>query len=124
MFRSGNNVPAALKLFDSAEERTREPYVLYLARYFRGQVFERQRKPAEAERAYRAALMTVPGAQSASFALSALLAVQGHRADASQLIDRALTMTPSPLDPWRGYGEADARFWPQLIAELHAEIKR
>lgn len=119
-----NNVPAAIKLFDAAEERTRESYVVYLARYLRGQVLERQKKPAEAERAYRAALDAVPAAQSASFALSSLLSAQSHRADAAQLIDAALTAQPRPLDPWRAYGEADARFWPELIAQLHAEIKR
>ena len=119
-----NNVTGAIALFIAAEQRTREPYVLYLARYLRGQSLERLRKPADAERAYRAALTTVPAAQSASFALSALLALQGHRADAAAVVDAALTATPRPLDPWRAYGEADARFWPQLIAQLHAEIAR
>lgn len=119
-----NNVSGAMSLFDAAEQRTREPYVIYLARYLRAQALERQKKTSEAERAYRAALAAVPAAQSASFALAALLSAQSHRADAAQLIDAALTAEPRPLDPWRGYGEADARFWPQLIAELHAEIKR
>lgn len=118
-----NNISAALPRFDEAETRTREPYVVYLARYFRGQAFEKQKKTAEAERAYRAALAVVPGAQSASFALSALLAANGHRAEAAALVDRALTIQPRPVDPWRAYGEADARFWPQLIEELHAEIR-
>lgn len=119
-----NNVTGAIALFTAAEQRTREPYVLYLARYLRGQSLERLKKPADAERAYRAALTAVPAAQSASFALSALLALQGHRADAAAIVDAALTAAPRPLDPWRAYGEADARFWPELIVQLHAEIRR
>lgn len=119
-----NNVTGAIAMFQTAEQRTREPYVLYLARYLRGQSLERLKKPADAERAYRSALAAVPAAQSASFALSALLALQGHRADAAAIVDTALTAAPRPLDPWRAYGEADARFWPELIAQLHAEIHR
>ena len=116
--------PEALALFDAAEERSREPFVVYLARYFRGQTLERQKNPDAAERAYRSALLVVPRAQSASFALSTLLAARGHRAEAASLVDAALAARPLPMDPWRAYGEADARFWPELIEMLHAEIRR
>lgn len=114
----------ALVLFAAAEARTREPFVVYLARYFRGQALEQQKNVADAETAYRRALAIVPKAQSASFALSALLAVQGRRAEAAGIVDAALTASPRPIDPWRAYGEADARFWPDLIAQLHAQIHR
>jgi tetratricopeptide (TPR) repeat protein len=123
MMRSGNSA-RALELFEAADTHSREAYVVYLARYFRGQVLEREKKTADAERAYRGALAAVPAAQSASFGLSALLAGRGHRADAAGIVDAALTVDPRPLDPWRAYGEADARFWPGLIAQLHAEIHR
>lgn len=115
-------LPAALEMFDTAERRSREAYVVYLARYFRAQVFERQKNIDAAERAYRSALAVVPKAQSASFALAALLAARDRRAEASAIVDAALTASPRPMDPWRAYGEADARFWPDLIALLHAEI--
>ena len=42
--------------------------------------------------------------------------------DAASLVDAALTARPLAFDPWRAYGEADARFWPMLIAQLHAEM--
>jgi tetratricopeptide (TPR) repeat protein len=119
-----NNVAAALTLFDAADEHTREPYVVYLARYFRGQALEKQKNNADAEAAYRDALAAIPGAQSASFALSALLARRGVRTEAARIVDAALTTTPRPIDPWRAYGEADARFWPVLISQLRAEIHR
>ena len=119
-----NNVTAALPLFQSADARTREPYVVYLARYFAGQSHERLRQQAAAEHAYRGALAATPRAQSASFALSALLGGQGRRTEAAAVIDAALTASPLAFDPWRAYGEADARFWPVLIAQLHAEIAK
>ena len=111
-------------MLSSADERSREPYVVYLARFFRGQILERQKRSADAERAYRAALAAVPAAQSSSFALSALLAGRGQRAEAAEVVGAALSTNPLPLDPWRAYGEADARFWPVLIEQLHAEIRR
>jgi tetratricopeptide (TPR) repeat protein len=124
MHSRNNNATTAFGLFATAEQRSREPYVIYLSRYLRGQLLEKQKKTSEAERQYRAALNAVPAAQSASFALSSLLALQGHRADAANMVDAALTANPRPIDPWRAYGEADARFWPELIAQLHAEIAR
>ena len=123
-FYRGGNFVRALELLSSADERSREPYVVYLARFFRGQIFERQKRPADAERAYRDALAAIPGAQSASFALSALLAGRGLRAEAASVIDAALSLNSRPLDPWRAYAEADGRFWPVLIDQLHAEIRR
>ncbi|MEZ5315911.1 MAG: hypothetical protein R2752_00770 [Vicinamibacterales bacterium] len=115
-------VRPALALFDAAERQTREPWVVYLARYFRGLALENAERRDEAVGAYRGALDAIPGAQSASFALAALLAQQGHRIDAAVVVDRALTPgTPVP-DPWRAYGLADARFWPELIDRLHREI--
>lgn len=123
-FYRGGNFVRALEMLSSADERSREPYVVYLARFFRGQIFERQKRSADAERAYREALAAIPGAQSASFALSALLAGRGQRAEAASVIAAALSPEPRPLDPWRAYGEADARFWPVLIDQLHTEIRR
>jgi len=120
--RSGSVGPA-IALFDAAEQRTREPFVVYLARYFRGQGLERQKRTDDAVQAYRGALAVVPGAQSSSFALSALLAGQGHRVEAARVVDAAIDEL-HPVDPWRAYGEADARFWPTLIAQLHREIHR
>jgi tetratricopeptide (TPR) repeat protein len=120
----GGNFTRALAVLSEANSRSREPYVVYLARFFTGQILERQKKPAEAEQAYRDALAVIPAAQSSSFALSALLAGRGQRAQAASVVDTALSLEPRPVDPWRAYGEADARFWPELLQRLHAEIRR
>ena len=119
----GRNLTGAIELFDRVETMTRDRYLIYLARYFRGQAQERQKRPADAERAYRGALATIPKAISATMALAALLARDGRTSEASSLVEAALTASPPPLDPWRAYAAADDRFWPQLIRRLRAEIR-
>jgi tetratricopeptide (TPR) repeat protein len=118
------NDDRAIALFEQVEPRTRDPWVVYLARYFKGQALERRKRPADAERAYRAALAAGPGAQSASVALAALLVRLERRTEASDLITAMLARRPRAVDPWRGYAHADDRFWPLLIARLRAEINR
>lgn len=114
----------ALDLFKQVESLTRDPWVLYLARFSAGQIFTRRNKSADAERAYRRALETIPLAQSASVALATLLFRDGRRHEAGGLIDAMLAADPPPTDPWRGYADADDRFWPRLIRQLRAEIRR
>jgi len=121
--RSGA-VDVALKLFDHVETVTRDPYLIYLARYLKGQALEKGNQAPEAETAYRGALAAVPQAQSASLALAALLFTRNARAESAAIIDANLSARPQPLDPWRGYADADDRFWPLLVARLRAEIHR
>jgi predicted negative regulator of RcsB-dependent stress response len=117
----GRQPDDALEWLERGEPLTRDPYVVYLARYFRGQALERKRDVAGAEAAYRAALATVPRAQSATMALSAILARSGRPLEASALVEASLAEPIAP-DPWREYGAADDRFWPDLIGRLHAAI--
>jgi tetratricopeptide (TPR) repeat protein len=112
----------ALIYFERAESLTRDSYVVFLANYFKGQLFEQQRSIRRAEEAYRRAVATVPHAQSATMALSALVFRDGRRTEAHQLVKEMLAAKPPPLDPWRAYVHADDRFWPQLVGRLRAEI--
>jgi tetratricopeptide (TPR) repeat protein len=121
--RSGA-VDAAIDLFNRSDDRTRDPYVLYLARYFKGQALERKKQEADAEHAYRSALSVVPQAQSASIALGALLFRRDARLEASGVVEANLSARPQPVDPWRTYADADDRFWPDLVNRLRAEIHR
>ena len=122
-FRQRND-DRAIALFEQVKPRTRDPWVVYLAEYFKGQALERRKRPADAERAYRGAVAAVPGAQSASVALAALLFQSDRRTEASDVITTMLARRPRAVDPWRGYAHADDRFWPILIARLRAEIRR
>jgi len=123
MGRSRNaSTSDALARLEKAETLTRDPYVVFLARYFKGRVQERQRRTQQAEAAYRGAVAAVPHAQSATIALASLVFRDGRRSDAQRLIRDMLTADPRPADPWRGYVHADDRFWPQLITRLREEI--
>jgi tetratricopeptide (TPR) repeat protein len=113
----------ALGVFERVETMTRDTYLIYLARYFKGTALEKAGQPADAEAAYRGALAAIPHAQSATMALAALLAKQDRRAEAGALIETQLSTRPQPLDPWHAYAAGDARFWPELIARLRAEIR-
>jgi tetratricopeptide (TPR) repeat protein len=121
-FRMGS-YDAALKQFERVDELSRDPYVTYLARFFRGQALDHNHDLAGAEKAYRGALLAVPRAQSATFAVAALMAKRGERAQAAALVDASLK-APLAVDPWRAYADADDRFWPTLLAKLHTEIHR
>jgi tetratricopeptide (TPR) repeat protein len=109
--------------FATAVDRSREPFVTFLALYFEGQALERAGRTADAEESYRAALEAVPRAQSASFSLAAILAARGKRAEAASLVSDSISVAPRPVDPWRIYGDADDRFWPTHIAALRKAIK-
>jgi tetratricopeptide (TPR) repeat protein len=114
----------ALDQLRKVESITRDPWVLYLARYFTGLVQLRRARQADAEIAVRRALEAVPHAQAATISLASLLFKNGRRDDASALVGRMLTADPPPADPWRAYADADDRFWPELIARLRREIGR
>jgi tetratricopeptide (TPR) repeat protein len=116
-----NRTDEALAIFSRVEASTRDPYLVYLAHYFSGQALARKGQTAEAERAYRAALATIPRAQSATMALAALLVESNRHVEASGLVEASLA-GDIPTDPWRTYEAADDRFWPELITRLHAEI--
>lgn len=119
-----NNDRQAVELFDRVDVRTRDPWLMYLARYFKGRSLERQRRFVDAEAAYRDALVVIPGASSATLALAARLTVSGRTADASALVAAMTTAHPQTRDPWREYVMADDRFWPDLIARLRARIRQ
>jgi tetratricopeptide (TPR) repeat protein len=122
--RGPQNLDAALRSFDKAETLTRDPYVVFLARYFKGQALARDGRSQDAEIAFARATDTVPDAQSATIALASLMFADGRRVEAQQLITNMFAADPVPNDPWRGYVHADDRFWPRLIARLRTEIMR
>jgi len=117
-------VPDALQRFDQAERVTRDPDLIYLARYYRGQALLRTKHETDAMAAFQAALAARPGSQSASVALAALLARNDRHADAQALMKTVLDAGPNHTDPNIEYMHGDDRFWPYLLATLHREIKK
>ena len=122
MFAQMGRREDALKHFDRAESLTRDRYVIYLVKYFRGKIAESQRRNDEALAAYRGAVAAWPRAQSATLSLASLLFQSGRRAEAQELAASMLEANPQPVDPWREYVHADNRFWPLLVGKLRTEI--
>jgi len=112
----------ALKSFNRAESLTRDRYVIYLVKYFRGRIAEAQRQNDEALAAYRGAVAAWPRAQSATLSLASLLFQAGRRAEAQDLARTMFEANPPATDPWREYVHADNRFWPLLLGKLRSEI--
>jgi tetratricopeptide (TPR) repeat protein len=124
LFMREGKVDAALKLLGNVEELTRDPYVIYLARFFTGQIRERQNRREDAMEAYHAAVAAWPNAQAGTMALASLLFETGRRVDAQGLAGAMLAAKPPARDPWREFRHADDRFWPMLVGRLRAEIRK
>lgn len=123
LLRQGNT-GKALDQFDRAEWLTRDPDLIYLARFYRGQIALKARREEEAITAFRAALLVRPGSQSASTALASLLAKGDQRVAAGAIVQAMLDAGPNQTDPHIEYMHGDDRFWPLLLEKLHREIKR
>jgi len=113
----------AIELGGRVERLTRDPWLLYLSRYIKAQALDHKRRPADAERAYRAALAARPAAQTASLSLASLLFGQERRREAAAVVATMLDAKPAAVDPWREYVHADDRFWPLLIRRIRLELQ-
>jgi tetratricopeptide (TPR) repeat protein len=114
----------AMLHFDEVLRRTDDPFLVHLARLFSGRAFEQLGDRDRASRAYRQSLEAVPGAQSASMLLAALVSADGRPGEAYAVMKTSFDVAPQPRDPWRLYGYGSYRFWPQYIAALRREISR
>jgi hypothetical protein len=119
-----NRIADALPQFDRAERMTRDTYLIYLARFFRGQALLRLKQEERAIEAFRGAVAARPGTQSAAAALAPLLYAADQRPEAQRLMAEAVSAHPPVPDPYLEHVHADDRFWPYLIVRLRAEIRR
>ena len=113
----------ALALVDARPPGGTDPYVLYLTDLVRGQILRARGRPDDAAKAYRDALTTWPGAQSAQVALMTLVLSRGDRQEAAKLADAAETASANQFDPWWTYWLGDYRVYPAIVAKLR-EIAR
>lgn len=113
----------ALALFDAAGDPP-EPWLRYIRYLFMGQAHERSGQLDAAERAYSAAFMAVPYAQSATLAWASSLRQRGQMAEATTLAERLLEL-PSPVaDPWLQYVPSEWRYFDARMSELRERVRR
>ena len=122
LYLRNGDLSNAIQQFDHAERSTRNPDLIYLARYHRGQALVKSKKDDEAIDAFRMALIARPASQSASSALAALLVKAERYSEAQALMKVLLDADPHRSDPNMEYMHGDDRFWPYWIGQLHAAI--
>ncbi len=86
--------------------------------WFAARSSERVAVPMTRSAAFRAALATWPGAQSARVALMTLLVNRGDREEAAALAEATLTASENEFDPWWTYWLGDFRTYPTLLDNL------
>lgn len=122
LFRVGK-LDEALALVDPRPAADTDPYVHYLSDLVRAQILRARGRLDEAAKAYRDALATWPGAQSARVGLMTLLLSRGDRQEAARLAEAAETAVGNQFDPWWTYWLGDYRVYPAIVAKLR-EIAR
>jgi VWFA-related protein len=108
----------ALELLNDAARQSADKELRYFADLIRGQILRALGRSNDAVAAFRAALATWPGAQSARVALMTLLVSRGEREEAAALAEAAQTAPDSEFDPWWTYWLGDFRAYPAMLDKL------
>jgi hypothetical protein len=115
----------ARRYFDDIAPWTSNPCLLYLGAFLRGRVDDLENRSVDAERAYRAALTTVPRAQSGAIALAELLWRQNRPGEASVVAESAFAGPQLADDPWTAWQNGGhCTEWHRLINGLRQDLRR
>jgi VWFA-related protein len=123
LHRAGRFNDALARLDEVADARSPDITMRYLRQLFRGHTLDALGRKGDAIDAYRAALVVVPGAQSARIALMNLHLRRGDRAEALALAESVQTAPATQPDPFWSYWQADFRFYPALIARVREMVR-
>jgi len=118
-----NRPQDALATLAALETSTREGWLIYLARLFRGQALEKLQRPDDAETSFRDALKIGPGGQTATMSLATLLYRRGHREEAESLVRSLLDEADPISDPWWTYWAGSARLWTQRLTVMRGLLQ-
>jgi tetratricopeptide (TPR) repeat protein len=116
-YRIGNYADAIARL-DAADRQPADRVVRFFGQFVRGQVQQARSESDAAEAAYRSALVSWPGAQSARVSLMTLLLTHGQRGEAEQLADAIQAAPNNQIDPWWVYWQGAYRGFDGLMARL------
>ena len=113
----------ALAILDGVAHRSTDPAVGYFGHLVRGQTLRALGQAEAAAEAYRAALASWPGAQSARVALMTLQLSTGRHDDAFQLSEAIQSAGDDQADPWWTYDQGDFRLFRALRGVLREVVK-
>ena len=108
----------ALAVLDGGTAPSADKEVQYFSQLIRGQILRALGRSDDAVAAFRAALATWPGAQSARVALMTLHVNRGEREEAAKLAEATQTASENEFDPWWTYWLGDYRMYPAMLDKL------
>jgi VWFA-related protein len=108
----------ALAVLDGGAAPSTDKEVQYFSQLIRGQILRALGRSDDAVAAFRAALATWPGAQSARVALMTLHVNRGEREEAAKLAEATQTASENEFDPWWTYWLGDFRTYPAMLDKL------
>jgi VWFA-related protein len=123
--RAGNRTEEALHELEWVENNASDPYLLYLANLFLGDLHMRAKRFDRAAECYRAAVESKPHWQIAHIALSHALRASGDRSAAGDVMQKALRLpvhSRSYVDGYRLYSLGQLNKVPQMFKELRQGI--
>jgi tetratricopeptide (TPR) repeat protein len=112
------NFDKALEVLNGATRKSTDKEVQFLDDLIRGQIQRARGQYDDAAAAFRSAMATWPGAQSARVALMTLLLNRGDREGAAALAEAAQTATDDEFDPWWTYWLGDFRSYQAMLDQL------
>jgi tetratricopeptide (TPR) repeat protein len=111
----------ALAHFDRAAARTRDKFLTTAIDYFRGWIFERTDRPADAIAAYQRAYANAPDDQNLSSLLAAQLFLVNRRQEAAEILDAIWRTVPSDLV--LQFEGGDARFAGEYVRQMREALR-
>jgi tetratricopeptide (TPR) repeat protein len=123
--RGGNRAEEAMREFEWVVQHSSDPYLLYLANLFLGDLHKREKRFGRAVECYRAAVDSEPRWQTAHISLSYALRATGDRAAARKVMQKALRLPVDDrnyVDGCRNYSLGQFMKVRQMLNELRQGI--
>ena len=114
---------SALRAFESAQPLAKSTAMSYLSHFNAGRALEGLQRVDDAMRAYQQALAIIPGAESATVALTSLQFMRDDREAAVSAIDRVFNRKPGAPDPGRLVGYGSFLHWDAAKSAMRAELR-
>lgn len=115
----------ALRLLQSVQDTSRDPYLLYLSNHFQGRALHYLGRRADAVGAFDRALQLFPRSRASATWLSALLFLSDDLADRERAAELMSTSYRGAAadDPWNFYGKTEAWRWQINIEALRRVLR-